>query len=207
MVRGLSTAHVSQRGARRGFAPRPSPHTHRLAGPVAKRVGAGSGGQEGRRSLWRPGSLSNDDAPRGARGRCRQPARRHSVMRHLADDSHHAVLVALASNPNVPHEVADRLANHRRADVRNAAIRRFERRDEPVATGALDPDSHIPELRDRVQAPPQVVPDPARWTRAKWSTTRGYDAIAPRAAPFRQAPSQRPLPRHPRRTHPFPASP
>ena len=94
-------------------------------------------------------------------------------MRHLADDAHHGVLVALASNPNVPHEVADRLANHRRADVRNAAMRRFERRDEPVERG--------PSTLTRTSPSYAIVCRlRRRWSRtqldgarAKWSTTPG----------------------------------
>ena len=109
-------------------------------------------------------ALSNDDAHDVRAAIAGNQRAATSVMRHLAEDSHHAVLLALALNPNAPREVAERLASHRRADVRNAAIRRLERRDEPLAPVALDPDSHIPELRDRVQTPRETAPEPIRWT-------------------------------------------
>lgn len=95
-------------------------------------------------------ALSNDDHHGVRAAIAANPRAAVAVMHLLAVDSHHAVLLALASNPSAPREVAERLASHRRADIRNAAIRRLEARDVVPSTLAADPDSRIPELRDRV---------------------------------------------------------
>ena len=109
-------------------------------------------------------ALSNDDVQEVRAAMAANPRAALSVMNHLAADPHHAVLVALSSNPNVPREIAQSLADHRRADVRHAAIRRLERRDEPAKPTVFDPDSRIPELRDRVLLAQEYAPEPARRT-------------------------------------------
>jgi hypothetical protein len=98
-------------------------------------------------------ALSNDDLHGVRAAIAANPRAAVSVMHLLAVDSHHAVLLALAGNPSAPRDVAERLANHRRADIRKAAIRRLEMRDATPFAEAVDPDSRIPELRDRVAAP------------------------------------------------------
>ncbi len=108
-------------------------------------------------------ALSNDDAHEVRVAIAANPRAAVSVMRHLAADPHHCVLVALASNPSVPREVAQKLAGHRRADVRTAAIRRLERREAPVTPPLLDPDSHIPELRERAERAPEHIVAAPRW--------------------------------------------
>jgi len=163
MVRGLSTARGSQQEL--ADAMRDDLHRTHIAllaqsrsglvrELIAKRDDVPFGVQA---------ALSNDDIHevRAAIAANRRAA--NSVMYHLAADPHHGVLLALASNPNAPREVAEQLANHRRADVRHAAMRRLERRDAPVVPVAFDPDSRIPELRDRVQRAPDVIPDAPRW--------------------------------------------
>ena len=107
--------------------------------------------------------LSNDDVHEVRAAIAANPRAALSVMHHLAADSHHCVLLALAANVNVPREVAEQLANHRRAAVRNAALRRLERRDSPIAPVVIDPDSRIPELRDRVPMAIGLVPEAPRW--------------------------------------------
>lgn len=163
MVRGLSTARVSQQEL--VDATRDDLHRTHIAllaqsrsvavrELVAKRDDVPFGVQA---------ALSNDDVHEVRAAIAANPRAALSVMHHLASDPHHGVLLALASNPHAPREVAERLASHRRAEVRNAAIRRLERRDGPVAPVAFDPDSHIPELRERVQRSPEIIPDAPRW--------------------------------------------
>lgn len=108
-------------------------------------------------------ALSNDDLHEVRAAIAANPRAAVSVMHHLAADSNHCVLLALALNPSTPREVAQKLASHRRADVRNAAICRLERREAPVAAPIFDPDSHIPELRERAERAPEQVPDVLRW--------------------------------------------
>lgn len=108
-------------------------------------------------------ALSNDDVMEVRAAIAANPRAAVSVMNHLADDSHHAVLLALATNPSAPRDVAQKLAAHRRADIRNAAIRRLERRDVAAPAPAIDPDSRFPELSDRVSLTQEPVMDTPQW--------------------------------------------
>lgn len=163
MVRGLSTTRGSQQEL--ADATRDDLHLTHIAllaqsrsasvrEAVAKRDDVPFGVQA---------ALSSDDVHEVRAAIAANPRAAISVMHHLAADPHHCVLLALASNVNAPREVAERLASHRRADVRNAALRRLEGRDSPVAPVAFDPDSHIPELRERGEISPAPVPDAPRW--------------------------------------------
>ncbi len=164
MVRGLTTARMTQQEL--ADATRVDLHRTHIAllaqsrsgsvrEVVAKRDDVPFGVQA---------ALSNDDLHEVRAAVAANPRAAISVMHHLALDPHHRVLLALAANPSTPREVAERLAGHKRADVRNAALRRLERREGPVASMAKDPDSHIPELRDRVECAPDRVDDARRWT-------------------------------------------
>lgn len=163
MVRGLATARVSQQELT--DATRKDLHRTHIAllaqsrsgsvrEVIAKRDDVPFGIQA---------ALSNDDIHDVRAAIAANPRAAASVLHHLAFDSQHGVLLALAANPSTPREVAERLAGHKRADVRNAAIRRLERREDPVATIVTDPDAHIPELRDRVESAPDRVSDARRW--------------------------------------------
>ena len=163
MVRGLSTARGSQQEL--ADATRDDLHRTHIAllaqsrsvavrEVIAKRGNVPFGVQA---------ALSNDDVHEVRAAIAANPRAALSVMHHLVADSHHCVLLALAANANVPREVAQQLANHRRANVRNAAIRRLERRDSPIAPVVVDPDSRIPELRERVAMAPGLIPEAARW--------------------------------------------
>ena len=201
MVRGLSTARGSQQEL--ADAMRDDLHRTHIAllaqsrsgvvrEVVAKRDDVPFGVQA---------ALSNDDVHEVRAAIAANPRAANSVMHHLAADSPPWRSLALASNPSAPREVAERLANHRRADVRNAAIRRLERRDAPVAPEAFDPDSRIPELRDRVQRAPDA--GPRRPAVGLWRRDRlpgRHDALAPRATHRSQPPSS------PRVTSPAPSS-
>jgi len=163
MVRGLATARISQQEL--ADATRRDLHRTHIAllaqsrsgsvrEVVAKRDDVPFGVQA---------ALSNDDLHEVRAAIAANPRAAISVMHHLALDSHHGVLLALATNPSTPREVAERLAGHKRADVRNAAIRRLERREDSGTTMVKDPDAHIPELRDRVESAPDRVDDARRW--------------------------------------------
>lgn len=163
MVRGLSTARGSQQEL--ADATRDDLHRTHIAllaqsrsgsvrELVAKRDDVPFGVQA---------ALSNDDVTEVRAAIAANPRAAISVMHHLAADSHHCVLLALALNPSAPREVAQKLSGHRRADVRNAAIRRLERNEAHVVAPVSDPDSRIPELRDRVQRAPELVPDGPHW--------------------------------------------
>ena len=163
MVKGLSAARASQQEL--ADAARDDLHRTHIALLAQSRSGAVRGMVAKREDVpfGVQAALSNDDIHDVRAAIAANPRAAISVMHHLAEDSHHCVLLALASNPNAPREVAQKLANHRRADVRNAALRRLERRGEPLAPVVLDPDSHIPELRERAETLPAPVPDAPRW--------------------------------------------
>ncbi|NYI40646.1 hypothetical protein [Demequina lutea] len=163
MVRGLSTARESQQEL--ADAARDDLHRTHIALLAQSRSGLVREVVAGRDDVpfGVQAALSNDDVHEVRAAIAANPRAAISVMNHLAADSHHCVLLALASNPSAPREVAQKLSSHRRADVRNAAIRRLESRDLPVAPVVLDPDSHIPELRERAQMPPERVPNPVGW--------------------------------------------
>lgn len=163
MVRGLSTARGSQQElADAGAAGIHRTHIALLAqsrsGAVREIIATRDDVPFGVQA-----ALSNDDAHEVRAAMAANPRAAISVMNHLAADSHHAVLFALASNPNSPREVAETLAGHRRADVRNAALRRLEMRQPAPVTMAADPDAHIPELRDRVVQALQAAPEARSW--------------------------------------------
>lgn len=103
-------------------------------------------------------ALAHDDLHEVRGGIAANPRAAVAVMHLIAEDSHHAVLLALAGNPSCPRDVAAKLAAHRRADVRGAAIRRLEVREAPDAFIPMDPDSRVPELRDRVSEPDEIAP-------------------------------------------------
>ena len=98
-------------------------------------------------------ALAHDDLQEVRGAIAANPRAAVAVMQILADDSHHGVQFALAGNPSCPRDVAERLAGRRRADVRNAAIRRLEVRDPVVVATQPDPFARCPELRDRVSEP------------------------------------------------------
>lgn len=163
MVRGLTTA----RGSRQELADATRDDLHRthiallaqsrsivVREAIAKRDDVPFGVQA---------ALSNDDADAVRAAIAANPRAAVSVMHHLAADPHHGVLLSLASNPSIPREIAEGLASHNRADVRNAAIRRLEMREVPAAPVIRDPDAHIPELRDRVAQAPEPVSDARPW--------------------------------------------
>jgi hypothetical protein len=163
MVRGLATARGSQQEL--ADATRVDLHRTHIAllaqsrSVVVREVIA----KRGDVPFGVQAALSNDDVHEVRAAIAANPRAALSVMHHLAADSHHCVLLALAENVNVPREVAEQLANHRRAAVRNAALRRLERRDSPIAPVVVDPDAHIPELRDRVAMAPGPVAETPRW--------------------------------------------
>ena len=95
-------------------------------------------------------ALAHDDLQEVRGAMAANPRAAVAVMQILADDSHHAVQFAVAGNPSCPRHVAEILAGRRRADVRNAAIRRLEVHDPVVAAAPPDPFARCPELRDRV---------------------------------------------------------
>ena len=163
MARGLSTARGSQQEL--ADATRADLHRTHIALLAQSRSGAVREivAQRDDVPFGVQAALSNDDLYEVRAAIAANPRAAVSVMRHLAADSHHGVLFALAMNPSTPREVAERLAGNRRADVRNAAIRRLERREPPAAAPILDPDWRIPELRDRVECAPVPAQDAPHW--------------------------------------------
>jgi hypothetical protein len=163
MVRGLSIARGSQQEL--VDAARADLHRTHIALLAQSRSGSvrEAVGKRDDVPFGVQAAFSNDDVLEVRAAIAANPRAAISVMHHLAADSHHCVLLALASNPNAPREVAQKLASHRRADVRNAALRRLERRDSPVAPTIFDPDSRIPELRERAAMAPGLMPEAPRW--------------------------------------------
>jgi len=153
MVKGLGTGRSEPREL--ADAVRPDIHRMHIALLAQSRSGAVRAAIARRDDIpfGVQAALAHDDEPEVRGVIASNPRTAASVMHLLLEDSHHAVLFELARNPSCPRDVAVRLAAHRRADVRNAAIRRLETREAVDATPVLDPDWRVPELRDRVSAP------------------------------------------------------
>ncbi len=106
-------------------------------------------------------ALAQDDA---AEVRAAVAANVHTmraVLDCLSADKNKAVLAALLANPCVPFEIVDRLAVHRRTEVRQIAIARLnlgERVPHIEAFQAQEEDARFPELRERAGV---NVPAPA----------------------------------------------
>ncbi|WNM24035.1 hypothetical protein [Demequina capsici] len=78
-----------------------------------------------------------------------------TILEHLSEDRHRAVVLAVACNPRTPLPVLERLALHKRADVRDAAATTLERVlaaveavDAPVA-----PDAQVVPIHTVVAEP------------------------------------------------------
>jgi len=94
-------------------------------------------------------ALANDDWYEVRAAMAANPRAAWSVMDAASRDRHHLVVLALISNPSLPHEIAHSLVEHRRQEVRDALAQRL--RTSPPVKHTAEPveDRLIPELRER----------------------------------------------------------
>lgn len=81
----------------------------------------------------------------------RNPTAQRTVMEYLAADRHVEVVVALLENPSLPRDLVGALGEHKKSQVRHAAIARLMA---GVAVDSVEEDAHTPELADHVTLAP-----------------------------------------------------
>jgi hypothetical protein len=111
-------------------------------------------------------ALAQDDATEVRAAIAGNAHTARSVLEYLSSDKNQTVLTSLLANPIIPFEIIERLASHRRAEVRRLAALRV--RDEfllPRVEEVVDEDAKFPELRERataiavaVESVPSAVP-------------------------------------------------
>lgn len=104
-------------------------------------------------------ALSQDDAVEVRAAVAANVHTMRSVLDCLSADKNKDVLKALLRNPCVSVEIVDRLAFHRRSDVRRLATARLNDAVRvPVEQVVVEEDAKFPELRERGGLPQGAMP-------------------------------------------------